>query len=233
MKKKSGRLTIVNPCARISTQALELGCSSKRGNGKLTGCHGEGLKLAALVMIRSGYSLKINTDNKHWDFSIVDSKFTCIIRPSKARNPDDPSEATRDMAELHSRIDRDVTIVIESASADGEKGITLETFHAWTKISLDIRGISYPSYIIKTDVGDLVLDAEFSSRLYLNGISLPAAFTNLKPYRFCYNFTQGKINRDRQILIDKSEEADAVRKIWEAAIERHEEIVLLIYLRLL
>lgn len=135
-EKKSGRLTIVNPCARISTQA---GYSSKRGNGKLTGCHGEGLKLAALVMIRSGYSLKINTDNEHWDFSIVDSKFTCIIRPSKARNP---SEATRDMAELHSRIDRDVTIVIESASADGEKGITLETFHAWTKISLDIRGIS-------------------------------------------------------------------------------------------
>lgn len=64
-EKKSGRVTIVNPCAQISTEALELGHSSKRGNGKLTGCHGEGLKLAALVMIRSGYSLTIDTANSH------------------------------------------------------------------------------------------------------------------------------------------------------------------------
>lgn len=105
-----------------------------------------------------------------------------------------------------------MTIVIELTSADGEKGISLETFHAWIKITLEIRGISYPSRIIETDAGDLVLDINFSSRLYLNGIFLLAAFANLKPYRFCYNFTQGKINRDRQILIDKSEEADAVER---------------------
>ncbi|KAJ5819501.1 hypothetical protein N7474_005092 [Penicillium riverlandense] len=54
-EKKTGRVIMVNACAQLQPEALELGHTSKLGNPKLAGCHGEGLKLAALVMTRNDY----------------------------------------------------------------------------------------------------------------------------------------------------------------------------------
>jgi hypothetical protein len=45
--------------AAASPESLHEGHTSKQGNAKLAGCHGEGLKLAALVMSRNGYKAKI------------------------------------------------------------------------------------------------------------------------------------------------------------------------------
>jgi hypothetical protein len=60
-EKKAGRVILVNSCAQIQPEVLQLGHTSKQGNAKLAGCHGEGLKLAALVMSRNGYKAKIAT----------------------------------------------------------------------------------------------------------------------------------------------------------------------------
>jgi len=97
-EKKAGRLSLVNPCACINTQCLELGYSSKGDHNRLIGCYREGLKLAALVMIRSGYSLRVDIDNSHWNFYFVNSEFRYIIRPSVERNTNALSNTTADVA---------------------------------------------------------------------------------------------------------------------------------------
>lgn len=52
-------------------------------------------------------------------------------------------------------------------------------------------------------------------------------------YKFGYNFPQGKVNRDRQMLVDRLEVADIVRRIWEAAFQSHKQLLLPIYINLL
>ena len=123
--------------------------------------------------------------------------------------------------------------MIEANIEKEGNGISLAIFQQWLKVSLDIRGFSYPSHILETDAGDLILDLNYQGKIYLKGMLLPAANSELKPYRLGYNFPRGRVNRDRQILVDSQEEADIVRRIWEAAIRSHEDVVLPIYINLL
>lgn len=231
-EKAEGRTIIANACAQLPPESLQFGHSSKRGNANLAGCHGEGLKLAALVMSRHEYSVKIDASNTHWNFSSKGSRFYCQFQLSRGGNASSETDPAIDMAQLRSRNDRDVTIVIEAGVGKQDK-IPLAMFHDWLRVSLDIREFSYPSHILETNAGDLILDPSFCGQLYLKGMALPAAVCELKPYRLGYNFPRGKVNRDRQILVDSHEEADIVRQIWEAAFLNHKELLLPIYIDLL
>ena len=204
----------------------------KGENANLAGSHGEGLTLAALVMSRHGYSVKIDASNAHWNFSLKGSRFSCQFWPPTEDNASSETDPAIDMAQLRSRTDRDVTVVIEAGVGKQDK-IPLAMFHAWLRVSLDIRRFSYPTHILETNAGDLILDADFCGQLYLKGVALPASFCELKPYKFGYNFPRGKVNRDRQILVDCLEEADIVRQIWEAAFQNHKQLLLPIYIDLL
>ncbi|OKP07003.1 hypothetical protein PENSUB_6120 [Penicillium subrubescens] len=60
-EKKTGRITIANPCMQLPINALALGFSTKDVHGAhdhLVGRHGEGLKLAVLVLSRDSYNLR-------------------------------------------------------------------------------------------------------------------------------------------------------------------------------
>lgn len=232
-EKQTGRVIIANPCAQLSTENLELGNSSKRHKDNLAGCHGEGLKLAALVMARNGYHLKLFASNSHWGFSFLGSRFCCVVKPSETIDNNHHHDPVSDMAQLCSRVERDITVVIEAMSGKPSQKVPISEFHNWLKVSLDIRGFSYPADILETEVGDLILDSDFQGRIYLKGMLLPAAASELKQYRFAYNFSRGRVNRDRQILADRNEEADIVRQIWEAAIRKHKVALLPIYVNLL
>ncbi|KAJ5318288.1 hypothetical protein N7476_004708 [Penicillium atrosanguineum] len=231
-EKAEGRMIIAKACAQLPPESLQFGHSSKRKNTNLAGCHGEGLKLAALVMSRHGYSVNIDASNAHWNFSLKESGFYCQFWPFRGDNASSETDPAIDMAQLRSRTDRDVTVVIEASVGKQDK-IPLALFHAWLRVSLDIRRFSYPTRIVETNAGDLIFDSDFCGQLYLKGMALPASFCELKPYKLGYNFPRGKVNRDRQILVDSHEEADLVRQIWEAAFQNHKQLLLPIYIDLL
>jgi hypothetical protein len=111
--------------------------------------------------------------------------------------------------------------------------LSIAEFRICLKATLDIRGFSHPSDVLQTEVGDLILDPDCHGRVYLKGMRLPCSGSGLKQYQFAYNFLHGKVNRDRQILVDRDEEANMVRQIWEAAIRKHRIAFLPIYVGLL
>ncbi|KAF4768593.1 hypothetical protein HAV15_002962 [Penicillium sp. str.  len=235
-EKKAGRVTLANSCAQIQPEALQLGHTSKQGKSNLAGCHGEGLKLAALVMSRNGYKVKIATSNCHWRFSLQGqsgSRFCCVICPSKKADAGSQTDATDDMARLRSRIERDVTIEIGTMRDRNAQPVPLDVFMKWMETTMDIRGLSYPSHIIETEDGDLILDQRFQGKVYLKGTLLPVSVSRSRTFKFGYNFAKGQFGRDRQSLLDKHEEADIVRRIWESAIRMHQSVMLPIYINLL
>lgn len=68
---KDGTLELTNFKANLSRKSLELGVTSKRAKGHLAGTHGEGFKIAALVMVREGYQTRFETSSFYWRFTFA------------------------------------------------------------------------------------------------------------------------------------------------------------------
>ena len=137
------------------------------------------------------------------------------------------------MTRLHFQIDRDVTIRIGAGNANQSRPVSPETFFRWLQVTLNIRELSYPSWIIETPQGDLILDSQFHGMLFLHGILLPISTSRGKVFKFGYNFARGKFSCDRQRLAAGREVPNLVRQIWEIALHLHEETLLPIYVNLL
>ncbi|GFG16460.1 hypothetical protein IFM61392_09518 [Aspergillus lentulus] len=233
-EKDLGRVVMTNPCAGLEPGLLRLGQTTKQGKDQLAGCHGEGLKLAAMVMSREKYRVGIETNNARWTFYLGNtSRFCCIISPSRKAIPRRKPDPARDMANFVSRIWRDVTVVIGPNRKSRSQGVSVEQFKKWLEVSLEIHGFSRPESVIETDHGDLIFDPRFRGKVFLKGLLLPSCLGEARPFRLGYNFLNGRVNRDRQRLVSRRQEADLVRKIWESAIREHEELVLPIYVSLL
>lgn len=91
--------------------------------------------------------------------------------------------------------------------------VPLDVFVKWMGTTMDIRGLSFPSHIIETEDGDLILDQIFRAR----STSRERFFPHLLPDPGRSNsvtiLQKGSSGRDRQSLLDKYDEADIVRRI--------------------
>ncbi|KAH3173447.1 hypothetical protein KXV78_000430 [Aspergillus fumigatus] len=235
-EKEYGRVVLVNACAQLRSESLQLGHTSKKGQLQFAGCHGEGLKLAAMVMCREGYSVSIETGNSHWSFAYggpSKTRFYCNIGPLCVATPEVKLNPAQDMACFTYRTWRDVCVEVGPDSEGTGGGVSIEEFRQWLTVSLDIHGHSYPESIIETDQGDLIIDPRFRGKTFLKGLLLPASVLEARPFELSYNFVQGGVNRDRQRLVSRYEQADMVRRIWESAIRENEALTLPIYVNLL
>ena len=132
----------------------------------------------------------------------------CVICPSKKADTGSQTDATDDMARLRSRMDRDVTIEIGTMRDKNAQPVALDVSMKWMETTMDIRSLSYPSHIIKTQHGDLILDRRFQGKLYLKGTLLSTSRS--RSFKSSYNFGKGQFSRDRGSLVDRCEEADIV-----------------------
>lgn len=80
-----------------------------------------------------------------------------MTRPCKVSNSGPETDPTEDMARMQSHIERDVMVVIAPGRGKQGKKVSLAAFQRRVKVTLDIRGISYPSRTIEADAGDLIL----------------------------------------------------------------------------
>lgn len=74
--EESQILKIGNKLSRLSTHSLLLGCSTKRNDKETIGQHGEGYKVATIVLLRSNCGVKIYNYNEKeiWTAKIIKSR---------------------------------------------------------------------------------------------------------------------------------------------------------------
>lgn len=71
---RTGRLIIVTSGAAMDCRDLLLGRTSKMGDSRAAGQHGEGMKLALLVLSRLGHDVKIETGDEVWTAAIEEAE---------------------------------------------------------------------------------------------------------------------------------------------------------------
>ncbi|OAP56275.1 hypothetical protein AYL99_09454 [Fonsecaea erecta] len=242
---KQGTLELTNFKAKLDRKHLALGATSKRNNDTFAGGHGEGFKLAALVMRRNGHSVMFETNSFRWNFSFrgSDPHLCCLLnnpRPKLLREQRDEYERRQRSARdahrgLTSYIWEDMTVKIgKSRDREGAQKVSEQDFRAWMRVSIDLDPPD-PTQSVPTITGHLIFDPRFRNRIYLHGLLVSESAGDSqggKSYHFGYNFHRGKINRDRQRMTDQDEEARTLASIWEQAIVLRGNFVIDAYIKL-
>lgn len=232
----NGTIQYSNFGAQLSRKALNFGVSTKRDDDDLAGVHGEGFKVASLVMIRRGYRVRYEASKFYWNFQfggrdsdILYCKLTRMEEKKLERQMEEYEAKAKSGSrrELKANIWEDVTVKIGRVQGRGNK-IERADFLRWIKVSLDL---DRPSKIIHTRYGSLILDDQFKGRIYLKSLLLEGE--SPIPFKFCYNFYKGEVNRDRQRLSNPREEAKTLAKIWGEAVRLDEAAALPEFVELL
>ncbi|RAL06491.1 uncharacterized protein BO97DRAFT_358636, partial [Aspergillus homomorphus CBS 101889] len=226
-----GRIEFATLGTTLHEDCLELGHSTKKGNdSRLAGGHGEGLKLAALVLSRQNHYIKISTNGCHWTFNFNGrnkTNFYCRIAPSKAKRETLPVDAGAEPPRLSTNIWNDVCVTIER----GTKGqrLSFADFRAWVDCTVDL----HPSLNrIRTAKGDLLLNPEYQDHVFLKGIRVSQRSLDPQPFRCGYVLVHGSVDRDRQRLVNPIQARECIHSIWQEAINEDEAQVLPRYLEL-
>ncbi|KAN0098386.1 hypothetical protein V8E51_014049 [Hyaloscypha variabilis] len=236
--KAKGVLELTNFNAQLSRKALDIGVTSKRSSAGQAGTHGEGFKVASLVMARKGYQVRYESARFYWSFQFGgrDKRHLyCHLTPvsdtqiTKRLEEESNRKMNGHPRDLKGNICEDVTVKVGKVYSSKGSEIGFSMFKDWIKVSF---ALNRPKQVFKTANGDLVMDQDFSGKMYLKGLFLKRK-SGTRTLKFGYNFYEGEVNRDRQQMSDSRKEAATFAKIWAEAIEKGEEGVVNEYTRML
>lgn len=176
--KKNGTLQLTNFEAKITVDNLELGDTTKRNKTEQAGTHGEGLKVASLVMCHNGHRVQYESSDFRFNFGFRganNAKFYCGLRKAadtaiqkqKAAYAAGLVAGRREALKVF--ILRDILVLIAKSRKNGVK-IDLKDFREWLKVTIDVNS---PSDIVHTAYSNLIIDHSFADKMYLKGLLLP------------------------------------------------------------
>ncbi|KAJ5364968.1 uncharacterized protein N7496_010681 [Penicillium cataractarum] len=114
----------------------------------LVGRHGDGLKLAALILSRDRYNVSIAGSGCNWRFDMHadTASVYCTVVPSQKTNSIEWNDPALDMANLRYHVGRDVAVVIGATRAKSSPPVAPDAFLNWLRLAtMNIRGLTYPS----------------------------------------------------------------------------------------
>lgn len=173
-------LRIGNKLSTLPTKTLLLGLSSKRDNEDTIGKHGEGYKVATIVLLREGISVRILNYNEKeiWTAKVINS---------------------RRYGEKIGVFDVEKVPIFKSVPEHNLvfelKGITQDTMDSIIESNLNMQSVK--NYV-SGDYGTVLLDDKYSGHIYVNGLYV-CTKTQCK---YGYNIVPSliKLDRDRGLI---------------------------------
>ena len=174
----------------LQTQALLMGGTDKANCDTAIGTHGEGSILAALVLLRNGYSVRYTSGGQTWCYFLRDDDFFTDASG-------EPMECLWVKLEDDPDAEKNKDLVIVDI-----RGLNSQDWLEYTKKFLWLTPTLQPGKI-KTPHGTLLLDPTYEAKFFVKQI-----FTCQYPKQnkkstttglyFGYDFDDMKLNRDRQ-----------------------------------
>ncbi|KJR86018.1 uncharacterized protein SPSK_08727 [Sporothrix schenckii 1099-18] len=240
-----GSIDMVNCKATLQPQYLDMGGSSKVGQTEQAGAHGEGLKIALLVLMRSpqNHSVRCCSGGFNWTFNFTTSGrlVARLQRMSEAaidRAVEQMERQTQRPGALlpfTASPNHDVRFVIgeyrtgrnETGNMVNRSPVKQTHFEEWTAAALFLHSTEPGDILTTSAAGDLLLAPHLRGKLYLKGLLLKESKTGQsasmtgRPLRFGYNFAIGRTNRERMSVGSAGEEGRAMLAIWNAVLQEY------------
>ena len=174
-------LRIGNRNSTLSTKTLLLGCSSKRDDERTIGTHGEGYKVATIVLLRNNIGIRIlnYNDREVWTAKVVNSKrYGCPI-------------GVYDIEQLGVfKKQPEFNLVFELT------GITKEMYDLIKENNLHLQDDLGEVY--NGNSGRCLLDEKFKGKIYVNGLFVCTNPNLTYGYDIVANLV--KLDRDRGLI---------------------------------
>lgn len=184
---ENGVLTIGNHKSKLNIASLLIGYTSKRGDSKTIGRHGEGYKVASVVLLRNGLTFKIKNyaAKEVWEAHVVKSRRYGGEKVVKFE--------VSNLGIFNKSLEDSISFEIG--------GVTEEVYKEVVNSNLWLQGIESSSdKVLSCDDGMVLLDPKYSGHVYVGGLYVKSFHkSNVK---YGYNFNPGNIvlDRDRHML---------------------------------
>lgn len=200
-----GVVTISNKTSQLSPESLLLGCSTKATDKNTIGKHGEGYKLAFMVLLRNGKEIKVFNygARETWDVKLVKSKryngklITTVFVEKNAiwkKTPDN-------------------NLYIEVS------GVTPEEYQSIQQRNLHIRDTACDKFNVP-GYGDIILDSEEAGNIYVKGLFV----TKIDQLQYGYDFEPKTLSLDRdRKLVDSFNVSWETSRLWKYAASKDTE----------
>ncbi|KAI0887416.1 uncharacterized protein GGS22DRAFT_198712 [Annulohypoxylon maeteangense] len=228
----AGTVEITNRQATLEPCHMNMGSTTKATDENQIGMHGEGLKIALLVLMRSpqNHAVRCRSGGFEWTFNFTNQRrlTTRLVRmaPSTISKADDKVSTPVPAAS-----NQDTQILIGTkAKGRNEDGypvereeVTRDQFTNWTRAALFLQGISSKD-IVRTKYGDLLTDPRFKGRIYLKSFLLKEShegnLANMgnETWGYGYNLANGTTNRERNSMASSNDESRTILAIWESVL---------------
>lgn len=189
--KESKTLCIGNKNGRLTTNTLLLGQSSKRDNSETIGQHGEGYKVATVVLLRNGKGVKVynRADKEVWTAKTIKSR----------RYQADVVVFDIEKVSIFKSVpDHDLIFEISGIDEDEYQAIVNSNLFLQDLKEGDDYIVSNPSYPIATCMCKVLTGKRHAGKLFVGGLYV----TTSKYAKYGYDFAPGlvKLDRDRGFI---------------------------------
>lgn len=189
--KDSKTLRIGNKNGRLTTNTLLLGQSSKRDSSETIGQHGEGYKVATVVLLRNGKTVKVynRADKEVWTAKTVKSR----------RYQADVVVFDIEKVSIFKSVpDHDLIFEISGIDEDEYNAIVDSNLFLQDLREGEDYITSNPGYPLTTRMCKVLTDEKHAGKLFVGGLYV----TTSKYAEYGYDFAPGlvKLDRDRGFI---------------------------------
>lgn len=189
--KESKTLCIGNKNGRLTTNTLLLGQSSKRDNSEAIGQHGEGYKVATVVLLRNGKGVKVynRADKEVWTAKTIKSR----------RYQADVVVFDIEKVSIFKSVpDHDLIFEISGIDEDEYNAIVDSNLFLQDLREGEDYITSNPGYPLTTHMCKVLTGEKHAGKLFVGGLYV----TTSKYAKYGYDFAPGlvKLDRDRGFI---------------------------------
>ncbi|KAK4199869.1 hypothetical protein QBC40DRAFT_254598 [Triangularia verruculosa] len=221
---KEGKVEIVNRRTKLQPWHLDLGGTSKAKDSSQAGAHGEGLKVALLILMRrpQNFAIRCVSGGFDWTFDFTaQGKLSAHLERMTVASVHAKEEASKQESR-DSRCSHFPPVARMTA-------VPLDTFRIWAESALFLQEVG-DNEIVATRRGSLLTSPRLSGCIFLKGLLLKdskrvSASVTGKRLRFGYDFKAGTTNRERQSMTTATEEAEAMWRIWNSILAVKPDLV--------
>lgn len=175
-------LRITNKTSKLTLDSLLLGSTTKKDDERQIGQHGEGYKIAFMVLLREGKKVTVLNygANEIWTTKLVKSKRyngSNVVQIEVDKNPIWKKAPNSDL-----------TVLVDGLSTEEYENIVKSNLHLRTDVKMTCLAGD----------GQVLLDESERGNIYVRGLYV----CNDKEIKYGYNFTTNgiKLDRDRKLV---------------------------------
>ena len=217
--EENKRLTVSNKTSVLNPESLLLGSSTKRDDKDTIGKHGEGYKIAFMVLLREGKDIKV------YNYGAREIWETKLVKAKRYNNRLVPTIIINKQAIWNKVPNNDLTITVDN--------ITIEEYEILKQKNLNVR--DNVDIITETSVGSVLKSKEEKGNIYVKGLFV----CHSKDVEYGYNFSPSvvELDRDRKLIDsfnikwqasriwgEASKDAEVAEKVAELVVENAKDV---------